>query len=273
MSNIAVITGASSGIGEITAKTLNEKGFQLYILVRNVSKAKQVTMGFKYPSKVDIIECDLFELESVKKAAQELLSKTDRIDLLINNAGGIFQEFELNSDGLERHFVVNHLSHFLLTKLLLNVLKQSRTKIINLSSEAHRQAKMDLETVNSPEGFTSFKAYANSKLCNIYFTKEIHSRFKELGITAFSVHPGVVKTGFGKDLKGFFKVLLNIFSVFMISPEKGAKTTLYVALTGGLDSGKYYKNSDIDKPKLPDDYEKEAQKLWTLSENLVKKYL
>jgi NAD(P)-dependent dehydrogenase (short-subunit alcohol dehydrogenase family) len=190
------ITGATSGIGLASSEALLEKGNQLIFLVRNVEKAENVISDWDKKENVSIIECDLADLKSVKKAAAELLGKTEQLDVLINNAGGTFQERLESKDGFELHFAVNHLGHFLLTKTIMPLLVKSNTKVINVSSEAHRAGKPDWKDLNLEKSYSAIKGYGNAKLYNILFTKSLVDR----GLNSYDLHPGVIDSGFGDKL-------------------------------------------------------------------------
>jgi NAD(P)-dependent dehydrogenase (short-subunit alcohol dehydrogenase family) len=163
-------------------------------------------------------------LATVVKAADELTAKLFNINVLINNAGGMFNGFKLTKDGFEQTFASNHLGHFLLTKRLMPLLQKGHARIINLSSDLHKSGKPDLDNLQNPDTYSAIKAYGNSKLFNIYFTKSLAERYKDKGITAFALHPGVVKTSFNSKLTGFIKFFFSLATPFMISPEKGAET-------------------------------------------------
>jgi len=268
------ITGTTSGIGLETAKILHDQGNKLFLLVRNVKKMQELMSSWKDSSTITIIECDLSDLASVKKAAQELMSKTDSLDVLINNAGGVFQYRELSKDGFEMHFAMNHLGHFLLTNLIINLLKPS-SRILNLSSEAHRSGKLDFDDLQLEKSFSAFKGYANAKLCNIYFTNQLHERYSNRGISSFSLHPGVVRTGFASGWKGPFSGVIQIFRIFFMSPKQGAATTLYLATSPNIEhlSGKYFKKRKPIEASSESSKQDVAAKLWEESEKMSANFM
>ena len=170
------------------------------------------------------------------------------MDLLINNAGGIFPEKSITTNGHELTFSVNHLGHFLLTQLTLPLLISGEgAKIINVSSEAHKAAKINKEDLELKNDFSSFKAYANVKLYNILFTKSLAEKFGNKGIAAYALHPGVVNTNFGTQSKGIFKFFLFLAKPFMISPKKGAQTGIYLATNqlSPKNNGGYFKKRKL----------------------------
>ncbi len=272
-----VITGATSGIGEATAIALAKKKHALYLLVRDVTKGEELKKRLLAETgnkEIYIIYCDLTDLATVVKAADELTAKLFNINVLINNAGGMFNDFTLTKDGFELTFASNHLGHFLLTKRLMPLLEKGHARIINLSSDLHKSGKADLGNLKDPDTYSAIKAYGNSKLFNIYFTKSLAERYKDKGITAYSLHPGVVKTSFNSKLTGFIKFFFSLATPFMISPEKGAETSVYLATAPKLEakSGQYFYKKKIKKPAAIANDENARNNHWALSEELVKPF-
>jgi NAD(P)-dependent dehydrogenase (short-subunit alcohol dehydrogenase family) len=273
-----VITGTTSGIGTQTALALARQGHTLYMLVRNVEKGEQVKNDIITETKNDkiyVIACDLADLQSVRRAADELKAKLVNIQVLINNAGGIVPKREVSKDGFELTFAFNHLGHFLLTMSLMTLLEKGQARVINVSSEAHKSAKVNFDDLQLEKDYSSITAYGNAKLFNIYFARSIAERYANKGVTAYSLHPGVVNTGFGSQYTGFLKIVLSLIRPFMISPEKGAETSVFLATAPQIEplSGKYFKNKKEAKPSVAS-YDNEArQQLWLTSEELVKPYM
>lgn len=272
-----VITGATSGIGEATAFALAKKGHALYLLVRNVPKGeelKQKLIDETGNKNINIINCDLADLASVAAATNQLKEKLFNINILINNAGGMFNDFTLSEDGFEMTFALNHLGHFLLTTSLMPLLEKGHARIINVSSDMHNMGKPDFESLQNPEKYSAMKAYGNSKLFNIYFTKTIADRYGDKGVTAYALHPGVVKTNFNTKLKGFLKVFFSLATPFMITPEKGAETSIYLATAPKLEtkSGLYFYKKKVTKTSSAASDVNARNKLWQLSEELTKKF-
>lgn len=273
MKKIIVITGATSGIGKATVKALIKDGHRLILLIRNVEKGLELENELNV--KLEIIPCDLSDLDSVRSAAMQLKSHTDRIDVLINNAGGIFQDRLETKDGMEMHFGMNHLGHFLLTYLLMDVLTASKARIINLSSEAHKQARLNIDDIQLKNKYNALLGYANSKLCNILFTKELVRRYGNTGITSFAVHPGVVNTAFGDHLKPGWRLVWQIMKPMIRTPEKGAATSVFLATNPEVEkwSGNYFKDCKIAKSLPVADDESLANKLWDISLKYVKPFI
>jgi len=245
------ITGATSGIGKEKVKALAPKCEHIFLLVRDEAKARELIQSIaSQPDKFTVIYCDLSDLKSVSKAAATLSQQTTDLDILINNAGGIFPLKKITADGHELTFSVNHLGHFLLTYLILPLLTYGKGgRVINVSSEAHKGARVDKNDLELKDKFSSFKAYANAKLFNILFTKSLAEKYGHKNLMAFSLHPGVVNTNFGHQFNGGLKLLLFLAKPFMISPREGAKTGIFLAITQALPgkNGDYFKNSKVAK--------------------------
>lgn len=270
-----VITGTTSGIGYITARELAKEGHTLYLLNRNREKAEQVKqqiVGLTENDSIHLVDADLASLASVDAAVKQLQEKLTQLDVLINNAGGIIPNYYETEDGFEYTFAMNHLGHFHLTTSLLPHLKKSEdARIINVSSEAHRTGKLDFDNLMMKNNYAGFKAYANAKLCNIYFAKALTDRLHNTNVTANALHPGVVNTRFGEQYNGVFKLLLKAIKPFMISPEKGAQTTLHLATSqqGAEVSGAYFKDKEVKLPARIAEDKTARELLWTASEELV----
>jgi NAD(P)-dependent dehydrogenase (short-subunit alcohol dehydrogenase family) len=273
---ICLITRANSGIGKVTAMELAGKGMTVLMVCRNAqkgAKARQEVISAAGHQRVDLLLCDLSDQQAIRKLSDEVHRRYPRLDVLINNAGLIIEKRTTTAQGLEYTFALNHLAPFLLTHLLLDLLRKSdEARIITVSSEAHRIARLDFSDLQSERKYGSMNAYANSKLANILFTRELAAQLKGEPITANCLHPGVVATQFGSGFKGgFASVLLFLGRPFFISPEKGAQTSVYLAASPEVRgiTGLYF---DKKKPKTPSDQalsQYNAQKLWTLSKQLT----
>ncbi len=275
MKKTLVITGGTSGLGLITVRTLLEKNWSVIVLARNLSKIERLKK-FRNAENLEAVECDLSSLASVKSAVEQIKKKNLHIDVLMNNAGGFVQNLEITDDGFEKTFQMNHLGHFLLTLGLMDELKRSSAKIINVSSTGHRRGNLDLEDLNyENRKYQNFLAYCDSKLCNIYFTTELHKRYNSEGIRVFSLHPGVINTGIADDTSGLLNFMVKLVKPFLTSPEKGAETQIYLAETERMDkySGRYFvkKMPASVAPQAKD--EKMAKKLWEFSYKAVQQYL
>ncbi|GGH05203.1 SDR family NAD(P)-dependent oxidoreductase [Mucilaginibacter phyllosphaerae] len=272
-----VITGATSGIGKETALALAKKDHAIYMLVRDTQKAEEIRQEIISITKnknIYIVPCNLADMESVCNAANTLMHSVTAINVLINNAGGIFADRLESKDGYEMTFAVNHLSHFLLFNKLLPLLQKGQARIINVSSEAHRIGKPDFNDLQwTKRPYSAWKAYGMAKLFNIYFTRAVATRFGPKGISAFALHPGLVNTGFGTGLTGMGKVLMWLLRPFMISAETGARTTIYLATASRIDSksGGYFKNRHVASTSATD--ENGRNMLWDLSMEMIAPFL
>ncbi len=276
MQKIAVITGATSGIGFETARELVKRGFEVIHLARNDEKAKKTNLLLTNEvdeAVVSYVLCDLADLNTVKATATDLRKRLAHIDVLINNAGSMFSSIERSKDGIELHFALNHLGHFYLTTLLLPLLISSKSRVINVSSEAHRFGKIDFQDLERFKGFRKkgFRGYGASKICNILFTRELHRRYHEQGISAFSLHPGAVRTAFGHNMPGGLKTLVKFTQLFMMSPKSGAETSVFLATEPGIEklSGSYFKKRKPLKPSSAASSYQNAVQLWDLSEEMI----
>ena len=263
------ITGTTSGIGLEVTKKLNQEGYELILLNRSHEKAESLKSHLELPGNVTSITCDLSRLASVKQATEKLKNEFSRLDGLINNAGGIFPQRLETEESFELTFAVNHLGHFLLTRELMPLLEKGTSpRIINVSSEAHRQAHPDFNDLQLKEHYKAFKAYANAKLFNIYFTQSLAGLTEQNGISATAVHPGFVNTRFGRDFKGGLKVLLTLLRPFMIHQQKGGAPVWKLAeeQPGYIYNGRYFKELKPQEP-APIAYDEENRKnLWEMSE-------
>ncbi|HPD65701.1 MAG TPA: SDR family oxidoreductase [Bacteroidia bacterium] len=271
-----LITGATSGIGKAAATELARRGFHVIITYRNKEKALKVMDEIKQKSGNQSVEgffVDFESLASVRDFAIEFKSKYDHLDVLINNAGIWETKRSETKDGIEKMFGVNHLAPFLLTNLLLDVLKKSApARIVITASEAHRFSGIDFSDLESKNNFGTMKAYGQSKLANILFTKELSERLKDSGITVNCLHPGVVNTNL---FEKFSPGMKKISSLFLISPEKGAETTVFLAASSEVEhiSGEYFSKKKIKKSSKISYDKATAKKLWDVSMKYVKDYL
>lgn len=275
MAKRIIITGATNGIGRATTKLLLEKGFEVVMLVRNEQKANQVVEELKQETGNE--NCfyelvDLADLNSVKTVCELILKKYHHVDVLINNAGGIFQERQLSKQGVEMHFALNHLAHFYLFKQLFPLLMKSKTRVLNVSSEAHRVANLDLQDINVESSYGAMKVYGNAKLCNILFTKCIANKYAEDGIESYALHPGVVRTGFAMNSTGVWKQVFKLIRPFISSPEEGAANSVFLASQEEIlaESGSYFKNKKKITSSRASMNPELRESLWRLSERILK---
>jgi len=265
-----IITGGTSGIGLACVNDLLKKGWKIYLLARGKEKAAELEKNAS--GNLSFIYCDLTDLASVKQAADQLKSAIADVDVLMNNAGAWFMKRQFTRDDIEMSFGLNHLGHFLLTTELLDLLIKSKCRVINVSSIAHRQGVLDFADMRwEKRKYEVFKAYGASKLANILFAKELVNRYGDQGLTAYSLHPGVVATNFGNTTKGLLSLIYSLVKPFMITPEKGAKTQLMLATREGMEeySGEYFVKEKVKRPEKQALDMGKAEELWSFSEELV----
>lgn len=278
-SKIIIVTGANSGIGKATAIALAKQNATVVMVCRNKERAaaaRQEVIKASGNDQVFLELCDLMSHESIKTCSKNIHANYKYIDVLVNNAGGIFGGHKLTIDGLERTFGLNHMGYFLFTHYMLDLIKKGNAKrIVNVSSLAHKMAPPipwgDLQLTKIK--YRQFPAYALSKLYNIYFTKFLAKKMvvEGTGITVNCLHPGTVYTGFGKSGSKFFAKLVKIGGPLLTPPEKGAKTSVYLATSPEVETitGTYYahqKKARITKQAQNFD---NAQRLWDKSMELA----
>ena len=266
---VVAITGASSGIGLETARALGNMGARIIAIVRDKAKAEAALAGTPH----DIVVADLYSLAEVRAAGSEIRRRFDRLDVLINNAGAIHWKREVTVDGFEKTFALDHLTPFLLTYELKNLLAASApARIVTVASAGHRFASFkwdDLATMTKWKGAAS--VYGASKLCNIWFARESARRMAKFNVTSNSLHPGTIGSGFGQNTESrFVKLAAPIVKRFLKTTEEGARTSVYVASSPALEgaSGLYYVDEKPTKPSRWARDDHEAVKLWELSEKL-----
>lgn len=271
MQKTLVITGASDGIGAAASRQLATSGARLILIGRSPEKTKAVAskIGAEY------FLADYANLNQVRNLARELNEQCERIDVLANNAGGIFSGPTKTIDGFEKTFQVNHLAPYLLTNLLMPKLLRSRATVINTSSIGARLfSKLDLNDVNGWQNFDSTTAYGNAKLGNILFTKELHRRFYDQGLSTVALHPGNVATNFANDAGGgFHRIYHSVLNRLLISSDKGGERLRYfIEGVPGKQwiSGEYYiKPGKIGRTNRLAYDDSVAQRYWQLSEEML----
>jgi NAD(P)-dependent dehydrogenase (short-subunit alcohol dehydrogenase family) len=272
-----LITGGTSGIGKETALGLARMNATLVIVGRDKEKTERVVDEIKKTAGNDQVShylCDMASLADVRRLASDFLSDHSRLDVLLNNAGAINAKRYLSQDGYELTFAVNHLAHFLLTELLLDVLKKSSpSRAVITSSAAANIGHMHFDDLMLERGYTAFKAYGQSKLANQLFTFELARRLHQTGVTANCLHPGTVRTGFAMNNRGALKVGMALLRPFMIGAKKAAETPIYLASSPEVQNvtGKYFEKKVIKEPPKEATNLEAASRLWEISEKLVMK--
>lgn len=275
-----LVTGATSGIGEVAARELARRGAHVIILARNRRKAErtqQEIIAATGNQQVDVVIADLSVMQQVRDVAAQLHDKYPRLDVLLNNAGLMFgAERELSADGYEMTLATNHLGPFLLTSLLLDLLQKSpAARIVNVASMAYRFSKPTLDDIQSERDYSPVWEYGTTKLWNIMFTQELAKRLRTHGInniTTNCLHPGAVATGYGQQTGGIVGALLSLGRPFMISPEKGAQTSLFLATDPSVahTSGGFFSKKKPEAVKSSFNTPANNERLWKISEELTK---
>jgi NAD(P)-dependent dehydrogenase (short-subunit alcohol dehydrogenase family) len=275
LDKVILITGATAGIGLITARTLAEQGGAVALVGRNPEKGEALASRIRATTgndRVSYYTADLSIQTEVRRLADEFLSRHDRLDVLVNNVGGIFLRRRLSVDGIEMTFALNHLSYFLLTNLLLDTLKASApARIINVSSGAHRSARMKFDDLQLARGFWLFRAYGQSKLANVLFTYELARRLEGTGVTANALHPGLVATDIARNNGWLFRLLLPLILRNARTPEEGAATSIYLATAPDVAeiSGCYFYDKKAVRSSAASYDEEAARQLWAVSARMT----
>jgi NAD(P)-dependent dehydrogenase (short-subunit alcohol dehydrogenase family) len=270
-----LVTGATSGIGLVAARELARQGAHVVMVGRNATKTESALAEVRSASGSSTVEtllADLSSQEQVRGLARQFLERHARLDVLVNNAGGLWMKRQLTVDGLEMTFAVNHLAYFLLTHRLLDSLKSSApARVVNVSSGAHRRARLDFDNLQGERGYNGWHQYCRSKLMNLLFTYELARRLEGTGVTVNALHPGFVYTGFGSS-NGFFGGLLRLAGrFFAISPEEGARTIVYLASSpeAATVSGRYFfREKAVESTPASHDVPA-MQRLWQVSAELT----
>jgi NAD(P)-dependent dehydrogenase (short-subunit alcohol dehydrogenase family) len=275
---VCIITGGTDGIGKAAAYSLALQGAKLLIHGRDPDKGARAVAELKARSRnpaIEFLQADFSSLGDVRRLAAAIMEHTPRVDVLINNAGGIFAKRTLSKDGHEMTFAVNHLAPFLLTHLLVSTLKSaSQARVVTTASTAHRGAKILFDDLQATRKYSAMGAYATSKLANILFTRALAKRLQGSTVTATCLHPGLVRTSIGRDfdLSPLLKTIFQwLFSHLARSPEKGAETVVYLATSPHAQgtSGGYYFNCKLTPPSLTAQDDCVAEHLWQVSGHLV----
>jgi NAD(P)-dependent dehydrogenase (short-subunit alcohol dehydrogenase family) len=274
---VCVVTGATSGIGLVTAGRLAASGARLVLVGRDRARGEAALRRIRGPGNQNdaaIHYADLSRLSEMNRVAEEIAAREPRIDVLVNNAGAMFGEREVTEDGLERTFALNHMAYFVLSNRLRDrLVAAAPSRIVNVASDAHRGNTLDFSDLQSSRRYRPLAAYGRSKLANILFTRELARRLAGTGVTANCLHPGFVATRFGDNNTGLMRLAIDISKrVAAISPEKGAETIVYLATSAdvaGISGGYFYKcRPATPSPAAQDDAA--ALRLWEESAKLAK---
>ena len=269
---VCIVTGANTGIGKETALGLARLGATVVLVCRDHQRGEEAQRDIKQKTgnnNVELMLCDLSSQRSITQFTTEFAQRHDRLDVLVNNAGVVLRGRSMTEDGVESTFGINHLGYFLVTNLLLDLLKKSApSRIVNVASAAHRYGKLDVNSWPTGRDYSTFGAYANSKLANVLFTHELAKRIVGTGVTANCLHPGGVGTNL---FRGLPKFLQSVIKLITISPERGARTSIYLASSPKVEgiSGKYFARRRQQESSDASRNEEAAKLLWDLSAELT----
>ncbi len=266
---IVMVTGANSGIGRVTSRELAKMGATVVMICRNELKGRAVQEDINAEvgiERVHLLLADFSSHESIRKMTEQFKSQFEKLDVLVNNAGLIVKEKKMTDDGFEYSMGVNHFGYFLNTHYLLDALKaSSKARIVNVASMAHRMATQDWDNMNGEKSFQYFKQYCLTKLCNIQFTNQLAKQLEGTQVTANSLHPGMVNSNFGNG--AYPSIVTSLADFFMISPEKGAQTSIHLASSSEVKNvtGAYFANSKRRFPATLATNAEACEKLWQWS--------
>lgn len=272
---VCMVTGANSGIGKVTALELARKGATVVMVCRSRERSEKALAEIRQAvggAAVELMIADLSSQQSVRALADSFRQKYDRLDVLVNNAGAFFLEREITVDGLESTFAVNHLGYFLLTNLLLDMLKASApSRVVCVSSGAEAAGTINFDDLQGEQTYSHWRAYAQSKLANVLFTKELARRLEGTGVTVNCLHPGFVRTNLAGGSR-LGRLLVAMMRPFTISAEAGAETSIYLASSPEVEgvTGKYFikKRAVEPRSRTARDFAV-AKRLWQVSEQLT----
>lgn len=275
-----LVTGATSGMGQVTARALAQRGATVVIVGRDPARSADAADRIKQQTgnpAVELLLADLSSQAQIRKLAEQFMSRHQRLDVLVNNAGSLFMSRRESVDGIEMTFALNHLTYFLLTNILLPILKASApSRIVNVSSYGHRRGVVNFDELQGNQRYNGMVAYRQSKLANLLFTFELARRLSGTGLTVNAVNPGLVASNFGLNNFGswartLWPAVQPIYQLFASSPEQGAQTAIYAATSPELEgvSGKYLERMQLATPSAAAQDGVAAARLWQLSEELT----
>jgi NAD(P)-dependent dehydrogenase (short-subunit alcohol dehydrogenase family) len=271
-----VVTGATSGIGEVAADRLAQKGARIVFIARDRERGQETLKHLRAIAGHDnhaVHYADLSTIAEMKRVAQAIADSEPQIDVLVNNAGAMFTSRELTADGLEKTFALNHMNYFVVTNVLLEKLKAAPggARIVSTASDAHKGQHLDFDDLQSAKHYSGFSVYGRSKLCNILFTRELAKRLTGTNVTATCLHPGFVGTRFGDNSGGLMSLAIRLAKNFALSPEQGAQTIIHLASSPDVEgqSGGYYVKSKLATPTKAAQNDADAKRLWDISARIA----
>jgi NAD(P)-dependent dehydrogenase (short-subunit alcohol dehydrogenase family) len=272
---VCLVTGGTSGIGQVTARELARSGGTVAITARTEEKGEQTVAKLRDvtgSSEIDYLVADFASQSQVRSLAAEFKSRHNRLDVLVNNAGAIYLRRSLSEDGIEMTFAVNHLAPFLLTNLLLDrIVESAPSRIVNVASNSHEGSRINLADLEGQKSYGFMKAYGQSKLANVLFTYELHRRLAGSSVTVNAVHPGYVGTNMGANNGWLVRMFLPINRLWALDVDQGAETVVYLASSPDVEgvSGEYfYQKRSV--PSSPNSHDGDvARQLWELSAEMT----
>jgi NAD(P)-dependent dehydrogenase (short-subunit alcohol dehydrogenase family) len=272
---VVVITGATSGIGEVAARRLAAMGARIVLVARDAARGQE-SLARLAQSGVGVTHSiyygDLSRISETKRVAAQIAAAEPRIDVLINNAGALFGTRQVTADNLEQTFATNHMAYFVLTLgLRESLFAASPARVVSTASSAHQGYTLDFDDLQATKGYSAIKAYGRSKLCNILFTRELARRWSGKGVTTNCLHPGFVASRFGDGSGGLLSWVVRVAKTFAISPEKGAETIVYLASSPdvGAISGEYFYKCRPATPTAGARDDAAAKRLWMESAKIA----
>ncbi|MCB9418627.1 MAG: SDR family oxidoreductase [Ardenticatenaceae bacterium] len=274
---IVMVTGASAGIGKITAQELARRGAHVVMVARSRERGEEALAEIQKATgshQLDLLLADLSSQESIRQLAAEFRNRYSHLHVLVNNAGAFFMKRQESVDRLEMTFALNHLGYFMLTNLLLDVVKASTpARIVNVSSMAHQQGRLDFTNLQNKKSYRGFQVYAQSKLANLLFTYELARRSEGSGVTVNALHPGFVTSNFAKNNGAAARLVMNLAGWLRVgrTPEQGAETSIYLASSpevAGV-TGRYFIDKNAVHSSKASYNESDARQLWQISEQLT----
>ena len=272
---VVVMTGGTSGIGQVAAEALAGLGARLVLIARDPVRADHALQRLKAIApgvRHSVRQADLSSIAETRRVGAEIAAEERRIDVLINNAGAIFGQRHTSPDGLEMSFALNHMAYFVLTQTLLKRLGATQgARVVSTASDAHKAGRLDFDDLQAERRYSPFAAYGASKLCNILFTRELARRLGGTSVTANCLHPGFVATRFGDRSGGLVQALMPLAMVFAISPQKGADTLTYLASSSEVEgvTGRYFYKRRPVEPSAAARDDDAAARLWAASEAIA----
>jgi NAD(P)-dependent dehydrogenase (short-subunit alcohol dehydrogenase family) len=272
---ICLVTGATQGIGRVAAEALAKQGQRVILVGRNAARTEETAAAIRSAAghdRVEALVADLSSMAEVRRLAADMRARYDRLDVLVNNAGAVFSARHTTADGLEMTFALNHIAYFVLASELSPLLRASApARIVNVASGAHFRGTMHFDDLQLERGWRPFRAYCQSKLANILFTRELARRLQGQSVTANCLHPGFVRSGFGRNDGLWMKAGVMLAQLFARTPERGAQTIIHLASSPAVEgvTGRYFFDEREATPSREARDDAVARRLWEETEKIV----